>query len=94
MKIILGQDYVDYESSLQKLSLETLQERRQKRLLNFSLKCIEDKYNNKMFPKNERPIGGEIFKVNFARTNKYFYSTIPQAQRMVNKYYREKLNKH
>ena len=42
----------------------------------------------KFFPKNPRLIGGEIFKVNFARTTKYYKSTIPQAQRMLNNYFK------
>ena len=88
LKVILGSDYFDYESALKDCGLKTLYERRESRLLNFSLKCISDKNNANFSPKNAKPIGGEVFKVNFARTSKYFKSTIPQAQRRLNAYFK------
>ena len=88
MKIILAHEYEDYESSLKKLSLCTLFERRKRHMLQFSLRCTEDKFNKNMFPLNDRPIGGEKYKVNFARTSKYFRSAIPQCQRTLNGHFK------
>ena len=89
LKVILGEEYSSYESALKICDLVTLCERRQSRFLNFALKCVSDKNNMKFFPKNQRPIGGEIFKVNFTRTTKYQKSTLPQAQRMLNTYFKK-----
>ena len=93
MKIILAGDYCDYEAALQTFSLDTLYERRQKRMLKFAIKCTEDKNNSKLFPKNHKPIGGEVFQVNFARTTKYQKSAIPQCQHMLNNHEKQKSQK-
>ena len=90
IKIILGHQYTDYMSALKICDIHSLEERRQQRLLKFSLKCLDDPHNKKMFPKNKKTIGGEVFKVNFARTTKYMKSTIPQAQRLLNDYFHKK----
>ena len=86
----MGHQYVDYEAACKLSKLETLAERRDSRLLKFSLKCIENPANSYMFPRNARPIGGETFKVNFARTSIHIKSAIPQAQRVLNKYFHVK----
>ena len=86
LKLILADEYKDYESALQKCSLSSLFERREKRMQTFALRCTEDKFNKSLFPINEKPIGGEKYRVNFARTSKYFQSAIPQCQRTLNNY--------
>ena len=86
LKIILGNEYIDYTSSLRKFSLSTLCERRGERLERFSLKCVQDKFNKSLFPLNTNVKNREYFKVNFARTTKYFNSTVPQCQRLLNDY--------
>ena len=88
MKIILGHEYIDYETACIDCNLETLTHRREKRLLKFSIKCLDNPANSSIFPRNAKSIGGEIFKVNFARTAIYMKSAIPQAQRMLNKHFR------
>ena len=49
LKIILGSEYLNYESALKNCELKTLYDRRESRLLIFSLKCISEK-NNAIFP--------------------------------------------
>ena len=63
LKIILDDKYSDYQTALEHCSLETLSERRQKRMLSFALTCSKEKFNSKLLPKNTKPIGGEHFKV-------------------------------
>ena len=84
LKIILGNEYKDYSSALKLCNMSSLQDRRSERMLKFSLKCTRDKYNSKIFPLNTNSHIREIFKVNFARTNKYLKSAVPQCQRILN----------
>ena len=84
VKIILADKYSDYISALETLSLDTLFQRRDVHLKKFSLKCISDVHNAKLFPENQNVRGKNIYHVNFARTNQYLQSTIPQGQRMLN----------
>ena len=88
IKVILGNEYTDYDAALKKCSLQTLSDRRQKHFVKFTLKCARDKFNNNMFPTNDNQRGKEMFKVNFARTNQYLKSTIPQAQRILNYHFK------
>ena len=84
LKIILGSEYLDYESAMKLCCLDTLFQRRSDRMLKFSTKCTQDKFNKKMFPLNTNSKNKEHYIVNFARTNKYLKSTIPQCQRLLN----------
>merc|ERR1712204_133396 len=47
LKIILGDAYEDYQSALDEFGLQTLAQRREKRCLDFSIKCVK-------YPKNSR----------------------------------------
>ena len=90
LKIILGVMYVDYSAALEMSGLETLYARRTKRCLDFALKCTKHIRNQRMFPKNDQQVHSvrisEEYKVNFARTARYFQSTIPYCQRLLNKH--------
>ena len=85
LKIILDKDYTDYQTALQMCAIDTLAKRRQDRLKSFSIKYPKDKFNSKMFPRNWNPHNKDKFVVNFARTNKYLKSAVPQCQRLLNK---------
>ena len=84
LKIILSEKYIDYISALTYFSLDTLYERRQKHVIKFALKCTNDTHNKKIFPKNENIRGKDVYYVNFARTNQYLKSAVPQCQRLLN----------
>ena len=86
LKIILGNEYTDYKSTMMKFSICSLNERRDERVKKFALKCVSDKYNHEMFPLNKNQNNKERFSVNFARTSKYLNSAIPQCQRILNSY--------
>ena len=45
-----------------------------------------------IFPVNTNPYNREMFQVNFARTNRYLKSTVPQGQRLLNEYARDNPN--
>ena len=89
LKVILGEMYINYSSALEMCGLESLYDRRQKRCIDFALKSVKHSRNRKMFPLNKIEHGHnireqEIFKVNFARTEKYRKSAIPYCQRLLN----------
>ena len=89
LKIILSENYVSYNAALEMCGLERLSARREKRLLSFSLKCIKNEFTQPMFPSNDAN-KKEAFHVNFARTEQYKCSTIPQCQRTLNLYFKSK----
>ena len=94
MKIILGEEYSDYDSALQICKLDTLKVRRDARSLAFALKTVQHPSVNRMFPLNIQTSDNihhlrtrERFVVNQARTERYRVSTIPDCQRRLNEYF-------
>ena len=91
-KVILGDNYLCYQSALEMLGLESLEKRRQKRCLDFSLKCLKHPRNSRLFPRNlnsnnQNLRGHEKFLVNFAKTSCYQKSAIPYCQRLLNEHF-------
>ena len=68
--------------------LQKLSTRRENRLLSFSLRCLKNDFTKSMFPENKNK--KEPFYVNFARTEQYRNSAIPQCQRKLNAHYMQK----
>ena len=92
LRVILGEMYVNYEAALEMCGLQNLSQRREKRCLDFSLKCIKHPKIKRLFPLNTRLVGQfqetkETFEVNWARTETYRMSTIPYCQRLLNKHF-------
>ena len=95
LKIILDDNFVSYDAALEMCGLLKLSSRRQKRMLDFSLKCVDHPLNRRLFPLTEKTHtyhirNQETFQVNFARTKYYQQSSIPQCQRLLNEFYQEK----
>ena len=88
-KIILGNQYINYEQALNKLSIDSLKIRRKKLSRRFALKCLNNDKTYKLFPLNNKKHcmktkNFEHFKVNFANTKRFQNSAIPQMQRLLN----------
>ena len=95
LKVILGEMYVSYEAALEMCGIESLSSRRQKRCLDFSLKCIKHPKNSRIFPLNTKMHGQnvkskELFEVNWARTSTYRMSAVPFCQRLLNTHFSSK----
>ena len=95
LRVILGEMYLDYDSALEMTGLQTLYDRRMKRCLDFSLKCVKHQKNSRLFPLNNNAgiFNGrhcETFSVNFASTSTYRDSTIPFCQRLLNRHFQDK----
>ena len=85
LKIILGENYISYEAALEMCNLQKLSTRRENRQLSFALKCLDHQFTKEIFPMNEGK--KEKFVVNFARTEQYKNSAVPQCQRLLNNHF-------
>ena len=70
------------------MNLETLTERREKIALKFAKKCEKQPEMKDLFTENkDSPYNlrkQEKYNVNFAHTKRYYNSTVPTLQRMLN----------
>ena len=90
-RIIMGNEYKNYEDALEKIGIDSLKERREALCLNFAKKCLESENErcNKIL-KNREKIhkmkirNQEYFAVNHAKTERLRKSTIPYLQRLLN----------
>ena len=87
LRIILGENYVNYEAALEMTGLQSLSVRREKRCLDFALKCVNHERNSRLFPLNLHIRNRETFTVNHATTDTYMMSAIPYFQRLLNKHF-------
>ena len=89
MKIIFKKQYSTYENALKVAKMDKLEVRREKLCLQFAKNCLKIDKLKQMFPLNvkdhdmtQRHV--EKFKVNHAKTERYFQSSIPYLQRLLN----------
>ena len=94
IKIIMGDLYQDYPSALELCGLQTLYERRERRCLDFSLKCIKHPKNQRIFQKNpgykHRVRASVPFTINFPNTSTYKDSAVPFCQRLLIRHFERK----
>ena len=91
-RIILGNEYVDYEKPLKDTGLENLQERRKMLALRFGNNCKINEKTKTLFPlrkkihkfKTRKEERFEIFKTKSKRLQ---VSTVPYLQRLLNEEY-------
>ena len=88
LKIILGENYVDYPTALEWTGLSELSVRRQNQCLAFAKSSLKYPIGSKMFPlsheHDQNVRNREKFKVNFAHTETYRRSAVPYCQRLLN----------
>ena len=89
IKIILGNRYIGYRKSLQKLDLETLHERREKICLNFAQRCLKNPKTKHWFPENIKSHqmetrNKEKYSIPNANTERYRKSPIIYMQHLLN----------
>ena len=89
VKIILKNNYKNYESALEMLNLDNLSDRRKKQSLKFAKDCLKHEQMKQMFPINEKNSQiqtrhKEMYKVNKANTERYRQSAVPYLQRLLN----------
>ena len=88
LKIILGDNYIDYPAALEMTALEELSIRRQNRCLAFSKNSLKYPIGQSLFPQNHQNDQNvrtkEKFSVNFAHTESYRKSAVPYCQNLLN----------
>ena len=89
VKIILGDQFQSYEEGLLKLDMESLSDRRQALYLSFAQTCTKNPKTSHMFPRNEKihtmdTRKQEIFKVQYANTERLRKSSIIYIQHLLN----------
>ena len=86
--VILNNQYESYDA-LEKVNLETLEERRKFLCLKFANNSLQGEKSRKMFPLNQKKqntFKGEKFKVKYAKTERLRISAIPYMQRLLNEH--------
>lgn len=87
-KIILKQEYTNYDNALETLGLKNLADRRQMLCLKFARNCLKHDKTKNMFPlkgqSNHDFRKTEKHVVNFASTSRLLNSSIPMMQRLLN----------
>ena len=86
LRVILGANYVGYEAALEMCALETLNERRENRCMDFARRCLKHPIHQRLFPVNSGPStsrSSERYKVNFAKTSTYKNSAAKKTQQQV-----------
>ena len=94
VKIMLGNKYIGYKKSLEKLDMDTLKNTREILCLNFALKsrkCLKTKH---MFPENDKLHSMELrkperYKVDHANTERFRKSSVIYMQNLQNKHEQE-----
>ena len=89
LRIILGKEYNNYNSALNRLNLLSLEERRKQLCINFATKCTKNDKLKNMFPLNEhkhrmKTRHKEKFKVFKAKTERLKKSAIIYMQNLLN----------
>ena len=82
LRIIMGSKYTNYSDALEKLNLQTLDERRQLLCLKFAKKCLETEKLRKMFPLSSKKHhmekrGNEKYLVKKSFTERHKWSALP-----------------
>ena len=95
LRVILKSNYKDYENALEKLNLETLQERRENLCLSFAKKCLKIPQACKIFKEKTKIHtmdlrSTEKYNENVSNTKRYQSSAVPYMQRLLNKHHKEK----
>ena len=90
VRIILGKEFTNYESALDKVDLEKLEDRRENLCLKFAKNCLKHTKTKEMFPERNKihSMGirnPEKYEVAHANTERLKDSAIPYMQRLLNK---------
>ena len=91
-KLVLKQEYKDYETALLKLNLQSLEQRRKELCLNFSKDSIKYETLSDLFPTNDQTRetrNPEKYKVMHANTYRLRNSSIIYMQNLLNEEFKQ-----
>ena len=86
---ILQEKYSDYESALKQLKLDTLEDRREKLIIKYGIKCSKLEQTMHLFPMKTnhctmKTRNAEKYQIRNTNTERYRNSTVPYIQRKLN----------
>ena len=89
IKLILNDPKINYRKALEKLNLESLEDRRIKLSLNFAKRCLKTDLMSTLFPENSKKHNFKLrktekYEVKYARTERLKQSAIPKMQMLLN----------
>ena len=86
VKIILGNSYRNYDEALERLELDTLEERREHICLKFAKRCTRSETFKHWFPRRPRidTRNEEVFLRPTVKTKRYLISSIPHLVDLLN----------
>ena len=86
MKIIFGENYTDYESSLEINQLNTLEDRRRELCLKFAQKCTQNENHKALFKLNQNQTlhHPAKYEIPFSGHERYKNSPIPYRIDLLN----------
>ena len=88
LKIIIGDNYIDYPAALEMTTFEELSVGRQKRCLSFTKKFLKYPIRASLFPQNHHNDQNlrtqEKYRVNFVHTESYKHSAFQFCQNLLN----------
>ena len=87
MRIILKEQYINYENALKITGIPTLKARRSQLCLNFARSCVKNNNTKDIFPRNNNSLNTrqhEEFYVPHARTERLARSAVPYMARLLN----------
>ena len=89
VKLILGEQYIDYKRGLMKLDMESLEQRRENLCLNFAIKCVKNPKTKGMFPETKKAHPMETrkqerFHIQHAHTERLKKSSVIYMQNIPN----------
>ena len=87
LKVILKENYRNYEEALFETNLKTLKERREHLCRNFAKKCVKAGSSSNLFPLNPCPVNSrnhEKYLVTSTKTSRLAKSAVPYMQKILN----------
>ena len=84
LRIIFGASFTSYEDCLEKISVDTLQQRRGKLCLNFAENCLKNEKFRHWFPTGVGTRSGTHYFDTEAKTGRFKNSAIPYLTRLLN----------
>ena len=99
LKIILKNDYKNYQNALNILEIQTLKERREELCLSFARKCLNNTKMKHLFPPNKKTHelpqrNSNNFEVFHANTERKKNSPIIYMQKLLNSKVKEKIQQY
>ena len=89
LKVILKEDYLNYEDALKLTNLQSLDDRRQMIAMRFAKNCLKNENYSKLFPLNNTKHGMKVrdplkYQIKKANTERYKGSSVIYMQRLLN----------